>query len=134
MQSIPANAEAISDAWTETLHNRIAVSREPVAKRKSLRRLEIDDDIALIAVDGEKDCPDAILERGPEAGVVTAERLDLDDVGAQIGEVLRAQRPGQDFGKVQNPATRKRTEVTGAGNLRGDLFSPNPVSFLWSNN
>jgi hypothetical protein len=74
--------------------------------------LEVEGEAALAAVDGKKIGAFAVNKRrAPAAGVVALARLlDLDDVGAGIGERLRAMRTGQDPGEVDDldPGQRLR--------------------------
>src|SRR3989304_9196045 len=48
--------------------------------------------------------------RGPAAagGLALARRLDLDDVGAQVGEVHRAERRRHGLGEVDDPEALER--------------------------
>jgi len=66
--------------------------------------LQVKGEAALPAVDGEKIRAFAADKwRAPSARVVALLRLlDLDDVGAGIGQGLRAVRPGQDPGEVDD--------------------------------
>jgi hypothetical protein len=72
--------------------------------------LQVEREAALPAVDGEKISAFAADKwRAPSAGVVALLRLFyLDDVGAGIGEGLRAVRPGEDPGEVDDLDARER--------------------------
>jgi hypothetical protein len=64
--------------------------------------LQIDDDAALVAIHRTEQAALAVRERTDRAIVVAARRLDLDDVGAEIAEQRRTQRPRQHPGKIDH--------------------------------
>src|SRR5437870_419574 len=65
--------------------------------------LEIEHDRALVAVGVEKDVPHAgMAERPGVAHHVAAGRLDLDHVGAEVGEDLRRVRAHHHRGEVEH--------------------------------
>ena len=73
--------------------------------------LEVERDRALVAVDAEVVRRDAVAHRRlPGAGVVAGRRLDLDHLGAEVGEQHRGVGAGQDPGEVgdQQPGQRVR--------------------------
>ena len=73
------------------------------------RQPVVDGDAPLAAVDGLEDAAEPELGRR-DPGVVAGERrLDLDDLGAQVGEQERAPRAGQQPGEVQDADPRERT-------------------------
>ena len=56
--------------------------------------------------------------RPPGAGIVAgAVALDLDDVGAEIGQHLARPRPGQNPGQFQHAQTSQRTRHEAAPDL-----------------
>ena len=74
--------------------------------------LEVERDRALVAVDAEVVGRDAVAHRRhPGAGVVAGRALDLDHLGAEVGEQHRGVGPGEDPGEVgdQQPAAGRRT-------------------------
>jgi hypothetical protein len=72
--------------------------------------LQVDDEALLVAVDAEKVVALA-RDKGREMPRLVAEprRLDLQHFGAEIAEALRAERPGQNAGQVDDPDTRQRS-------------------------
>ena len=50
-------------------------------------------------------------ERPREARHLAAGRLDLDDVGAEVGEQHRAVRPGERLREVDDPHTLERADA-----------------------
>src|SRR5262249_23665088 len=79
---------------------------------RRLRPLKVERQRALAAVSGDKQGREfpGRADRLPAAsGNVTAERLDLDDVGALIGEEHRRQWPRDHASPAEHPDTRQRT-------------------------
>ncbi len=70
----------------------------------SLFRFHVDGDAALVAVGAEKDgAKSGRRKRRPAACFVTLpDGFYLDDVGAEITEILGAQWTGQDFRQVEH--------------------------------
>ena len=73
-----ADAEPVGDAGSHVLHEDVPARRERLDDRAALRRLEVQRDRALAAVPAE--------EAGELAEAVAFERLDLDHVGAHVGQ------------------------------------------------
>ena len=67
---------------------------EPGARRAPVLRLEVDDDRALPAVERDEVAADAGRDRHHVPVAVAGRRLDLDDVGAEVGEEHAAERAG----------------------------------------
>src|SRR5262249_22958498 len=89
----------------------VAFGRERAHESLSGRLGEVDRDRLLAAVDGEvigrlaRFLPGRILEPGwpPAARVVAGPRpLDLDHLGAEVGEILRRPGSGEDAGEIEN--------------------------------
>src|SRR6516164_5848889 len=72
--------------------------------------LEIDGDAALVAVRAEKHSSEARRgKRRPSPGFVALPlHLDLDDLRAEVAEILAAQRPRQNLGEIQHLDSRER--------------------------
>ena len=101
----------------EILHHDVAFGDQPARQRLARLPRDVDGERALVAVRAE--VIGAFLRilavlgldvgRAPFAGVVAgAGPLDLDHIGAQITQELRAGRPGQDAGEVENADTVER--------------------------
>ena len=75
---------------------------------------QVDADAFLVAVDAQKagthPLPGGVVnERPPGAGkVAAAGPLNLDDLGAHIGQNQRTERPGHDVRRIQHPNARQR--------------------------
>jgi hypothetical protein len=104
-------------AHLEVLDQNVADSGQFPDQRRALGRGHVGFDRALVAVGAEVIgrfvgvLAVAVLQVGrpPRAGVVAhAGAFDLDDVGAQVGQVLRAPRAGQDARQVQHADAVKR--------------------------
>ena len=97
-------------------------------RRPALGALEVERDAALVAVHRAIERRHGSGTVAEVARVVARPRvLDLDDVGAEVGEVERADRPGQQAREVEdahagkrssggNVAQRAASEQVGAGN------------------
>ena len=88
----------------EVLDEHVALRDEPIENGAPVRRLEVQGDAFLVAVDAEKIRALAADERrAPAARVVAAARLlDLDDAGAHVREHHRAVRARQDPGQIEH--------------------------------
>ena len=105
------------------LEQDIALRDHPPGQALTLRRCQVDRDRALVAVRRVE--IDAVVEqffavcvlqegRAPAAHIVAgAGTLDLDDVGAEVGQDLGRRRPGQDAGQVENAESFQRTGHAG---------------------
>ena len=99
--AVVVEPEARQAAGLEVLDEDVGATGELVGEAAVLLALEVEGDGALVPVDGE------VVGRGlaahrrhPAAGVVTARGLDLDDLGAEVGEEHRRVWPGEDPGEV----------------------------------
>ena len=120
---VVAEAEAGEPAGPEVLHHDVgAARRAPGRASRSLVVLEVEGDRALVAVDAEVVRRDAVAHRRlPGAGVVTGRRLDLDHLGAEVGQQHRGVGAGQDPREVgdQQPGKRSGRSVGHGGPLLG---------------
>ncbi len=115
-QALVVEAEFGEPADLEILDQHVGASRELADDAASILALEIQLDRALAAVGGvEIGSPEMAavgrLHKGgaPAAGVVArALALDLDDVGAEIGENLPCPGPRQDAGKLEHTYSGQR--------------------------
>ncbi len=107
------------------LDHHIRLKGEAAHQGRPLRLREIDGDGALVAVGAQEVCALARLVvafglhegRAPNASVVALpRRLHLDDVGPQVGQNLRAPRPGQHPRQIEHldPVQRMRARACDA--------------------
>jgi len=102
-------AEADGSTRPGRLHEDVARRREPPQHLHPLGPLQVEHDAALAPVGGEKERAVVTPEgRTPGASEVPSGRLDLDDVRAQIGEDLGAERPRQVLRDVTDPDPLER--------------------------
>src|SRR6185312_8391082 len=103
------HAKTLRHAGTEAFDGDVGDLGEPAAGFEAGRRFEIDREATLVAVDAQENGADTVLERRPVAGVVAgSNRLDLDHFDAEVGQVLRAQRPRQDLRKIDDADALQR--------------------------
>ena len=105
--------------------------------RQIVRVGEVEHDRALVAVDGQVVGADiAAGRRHPVPGVVAGRALDLDHVGAEVGQQHRAVRPGEHAGEVGDhdaatavrPARRRSCSLlTACGHLSARVAGPRAV-------
>src|SRR5581483_1274548 len=97
-------AELRQRAGTKVLDDDVASGNESVEDRTSFRRLEVERDAFLVAVDAEKvRALFADKRRAPGSRVVAAAGLlDFQNARAHVAEQRRAVRAGQDACQVQN--------------------------------
>ncbi len=103
------DAERVDHAGAEALDDDVGAPREGEERPAAARVLEVDRDRALVAVHRpvERACGPAV--RAERARIVAGTGvLDLDDVGAQIGEMERAHRPGQQPRQVEHAHAGER--------------------------
>ena len=98
-------AEALAGVGQEVLDHNVRAGRQPLSNAHAVRVLEVDRNGAFVAVHLQEVGALARDERRPPltAAVAAAGPLDLDHVGAQVGQHHRAVRPGQDLGQVKHP-------------------------------
>src|SRR5690242_18958347 len=82
-QIIVTETGPVHGAWREIYQDDVCTGGEPIKQCASFDAFEIDGEAALVAVEGGE-------EAGPEtdeaAGRIAIGRLDLDHVGAEIGQ------------------------------------------------
>ena len=102
-------SQPLAHAGAEVLDHDVAFERQPPHDVDARRRLHVDHDRALVAVDGEVVGAVGTDEvRRHAAGDVAHRRLHLDDVGAEVGQHLRAERPGQHLRQIEHAHARQR--------------------------
>ena len=129
----PSSRRAAGSAWVTASAPSPSASSEPgrrfctstsaspissISRATAVLVLEIDGDRALVGVDGEVARRRALVERrAPAAGVVALGPLDLDDVGAHVGEDLR--RPWAPPGSAPISTTRTPSSGSISGTASG---------------
>ena len=116
---VVVKAEAGKPAGLEVLHEHVRPAGELLRERAVAVVLQVERDGPLVPVDRQEVGRHAVLgdRRHPGARVVTAGRLHLDHVRAEVGEQHRAVRPGQDAGKVRDEQPGQRTWPRGFAHL-----------------
>ena len=103
-----AQAEPVHDAGPEILHHHVGGGDEPAERRLApLRALEIDGDRALAGVlRQERRAHADPIEIGIGAEltreIARARHLDLDHVGAELGELIAAEGAGEHVGEIED--------------------------------
>jgi hypothetical protein len=102
-------SEAVESAGSEVLHHDVGACHELVGDLDAVRVLEVERDAALAAVQpgepGRLTVDDAVVVAGKVA--LTA-AFDLDDVGAEVGEMARAKRRRDSLLEADNAQTGER--------------------------
>ncbi len=102
MDVLPGEPEPRCTRAREVVQDDVRAPPEPCARLEPVRGLEVDDDRALPAVQRDEVAPDSRSDRHHVAVSVTAGRLDLHDIGPQIGEEDTAQRPRDVLGVLDH--------------------------------
>ncbi len=104
MQLFPSETEPLQRARHERLHDDVELRDELLQQRPALLRLQVQRDVSLVAcVDLP---PQWLAVAGPLAQRVTDTRLlDLDDVGAEIGEQHAGDTAGDHAGQIEDADT-----------------------------
>ena len=107
---LPGQPHAVERAGREILHQHVAVLDQPIKDFLALGMLGVDGDRALAAVEhGEIEAVGAFdVAQLAARDVADAGPLDLDHVGAHIGEELCAGRARLHMGKVEDLHTVER--------------------------
>src|SRR5437764_11141123 len=82
--------------------------------------LQVDGDAALVAVLGIE------LNRYIAAARIAARRLDLDHLGAEVGEDRGGERPGHEHREIHHPDARQGSPAHRGGSIQ--LWSAMPPS------
>ena len=103
-------AETLDHAGAEVLHQHVGPRGEALDEIDALRRLQVDGDRALVAVEVQERGREAVAPIAVGARVVALARLlDLDDVGALVGEDHGRPRPRQHRGQIDDADARERS-------------------------
>ena len=106
-----AEAEPVHDAGRVVLDQHVRLRGERAGDRDRLGLLQVEHDAALRL-------PEHPVQAGAAAGVATARRLDLHDLGAHRGEVARRRRAGDHPAEVEHADTGER-QARRCGGRRG---------------
>ena len=127
MQLLVAQAVFRQRADLEVLHQDVAAGDQLQRDLLAFRLADIQRDRLLVAVDADEIGAFLVpgIDRRREAArvVAGARPLDLDHVGAQVGQHLRAGRPCQHTGQVENAQALQGTRRLGPGRF-GHIASP----------
>src|SRR4029434_5333543 len=108
-----AEAEALDRARRHVLGGDVGLLQELLHDGQPARRLEVDRQRFLVRVEHvEVPRVVGVLSREhPAGGIARLRVLDLDDLGAEPGERLRAGWPGLELGEVDDPDAGETLEV-----------------------
>ena len=105
-EHVRAESEALERAGTKVLHQHVGLVAEPQHHREIVGVLEVERDRPLATPEELPPQGDAIPGVAPAertGGVAAVGTLDLDDVGAKVGEVSRARGPRHHRRDVDDP-------------------------------
>jgi hypothetical protein len=104
-----ADAELVHDAGAETLDDDVRRQSQSAEHGDALGLLQVEAQRALVAVDELEEGAGFARPGAHRTGVVAlAGVLDLDDVGAEVGEVLGGDGARQQPGEVEHAQAGKR--------------------------
>src|SRR3546814_8473204 len=86
------SSDVCSSDLLQVLEQHVGSGEEPVQRRPALRAAEVQRDAALAGIVGGEVAADAAELRMPATRILAAGRFDLDDLGAEIGEIPAAER------------------------------------------
>ncbi len=116
-QRVVAETPLFHRSRLEVLDQDVGAFQQAQQHRLTLRLADVERDRALVAVDADEIAGVTFVERrAPVAHLVTLRRLDLDHVGAMIGQDHRAVRTAEDAGQVDDLQAGQR-----AGRFRQPL-------------
>jgi hypothetical protein len=114
-ERIPAEAQAVHDAGPELLDQNLGLGDERQEPRDLLRVLEVERQAALAAVE-QREAQALAVQPGRVAAhaVALAGALDLDHLGAGLGQQQGGQGPGQQGREVEHAQALERPHGPGA--------------------
>jgi hypothetical protein len=112
-QDVVAEPQLFQRAAPVVLGQDVGILHHAQQDRPALRGLEVQRDPALVAVQDHERRGDAVHPRFAVAARIVAARqlLDLDDVGAHVGQHHAAGRAGHDLGQLQHAQAGQRTRM-----------------------
>jgi hypothetical protein len=108
-------AEPLRRGRREVLQQHVAAADQALEDRLALRRLQVQGQAALAAVGAEEIGSAPVHHRRPAAVLVAGEVLDLDHLGAEVGEELAAGWAGQHAAEVEDPGPAQRRHGRAVG-------------------
>ena len=126
-QALVADAEAVEHPGAEGLEQHVGVAHQAQQHLAAPLVLEVDADRALVAVQGQEQrragarLGALVVRRRPAHVVAQAGVLDLDHVGAEVGQQQRAEPAGQQPRQVQHADP---VRAAGSRALRSDARPP----------
>ena len=108
LQDVPAQAEVLERTWRERLHRHVEPRQQLRENLAPARDFQIQGDEALVA---RVDLPPERLAAGrPRAEWIAGPRLlDLDDVGAEVGQHDADERAGDHPRQIEHAEARERS-------------------------
>src|SRR5665213_194927 len=121
VDALPGEPHAIKRAGREVLHQNITCFHQRLQHAHALRMLGVDSDRALVVVEhGEVERVGALyVDQLAARNVANARTLDLDHVGAEPGEQLRAGRARLHMREIENAYAGERLAVLAIGLAAG---------------
>ncbi len=110
VHGVPSNPEAIGDARAEVLEHDVAHAHQIERERPSLRLRQVDAHVAFAEIRPgvETRLPTVVLGRD-QAREIARGRLDLDHVGAELGEDASRVRSREHLRKIEDAHVRERS-------------------------
>ena len=138
-QRLRRKAQRLELAGAHVLDQHAGVGDEPPQIRLALVGLEVERDGLLVAVGELPEIGVGLARTGPAhaAGRIATRRLDLDDLGAEIGEVSPGSRAGHHRGELDDADARERTSsrvhhASPTGRSGNSTARVNVHTFAWS--
>ncbi len=101
-EGLVVDAEAFGDIGAVVDHDHIAGAGEAADDVAAGGMVEVEGDGLLAAIEGLVGLRLTGQELPRQPPRLAVDRLDLDDLGAEVGEEHAAERPGDDLGEVQD--------------------------------
>jgi hypothetical protein len=121
-EPVPAQPEALHHAGSAVLDEDVGLEHERARRVAGRRVLEVERDRALAAIDRREVLGVAVRDRWPLPHRVALGRLDLDDLGAEVGEQHAAERPGRHLAELDDAHALERAK--GGGRHAPSCFMP----------
>ena len=133
-QPLVADAEAVHHAGPERLEQHVGAAREPQQHVAAAGRLEVDPDGPLAAVQRQErrgrraGIGALVLRLGPADVVAHPRVLDLDHVGAEVGQQQRAEAARQQAREVDHPQAAERAHTPSSSRVSATVATRRPAS------